>query len=369
MKTMSIIAALVALSTSAFAGVKLETRTDYQDSTYNTDAALKGYSTTQLTRARLGGSLKATDDLSVTARFDLLGNSNASTVVATSNGAPTLVEYAYVSYKLIPALTVTMGKLAVVGGGIEGLYDTGDLYFASALGGYTAPLGSTFLGGGTASTAAPGGNGGVGLTYVYGDHTFDVQFLNDAAATPAANQKNNATKTHTAAQYLGLFLDKKLTAIVDYDAYKIGDNNRTGATVGAKYDFGVLVADLDYGMMTDESGTTLGATAGKKDEASGFVLNLTVPVSAWNILVKAESTATKNNGNKLATITNVGVAGEYGINKDHSANFHVAYNVLSAKNEATSGSVSANGLTVANGKTATENQLFVGFKLYADLIK
>ncbi len=351
MKISNLLTTLLCLSaTSAFAGARLETRADYQSSSYNDDAKALGnesYSTTQLTRARLNVNGEVTKEIRFNGRVDFLGTGMLGNYTNQTGAPSNFVEYGYISYKLMPDLVLSMGKLAAVGGGMENQYDMGDLYLISAIN----------------VNLAPPNAGGVGLTYILGDHTFDIQSMNDQSKD-VNNQKAGATRSMTNAQWYGMFLDKKLQLIASYHTFKVKDQARNTTFAGVKYDAGFAVFDLDYALdsdktaerdMTNFPGVTL--AAGTNLEISGFIFDARVPVTEnWKAIAKAEASTMKYDGTKVYTLNNYGVAAEYALDKDNNANFHLAYNNLNTKNEATS-------------KTATENQIVAGFKVYADLLK
>lgn len=344
MKTSRILAALVTLSASAaIAGIKLETRTDYKNHTFNEDAGQKGYSTTQLTRASLGISHKVSEELSVSTRLDLL-KTTASTSPDKSGTTSDMIEYAYASYSPIKDFTITMGRLSAIGGGFENQYNAGDVYMYSSLSG----------------AIVQNNLGGVGATYMMGDHQFDLQMTNDDAAQTASTNSMPASRNLMGVQYLGNFMDKKLQVIASYHTMKYHngtyeDKPITTTVVGVAYDLGMAKFDLDYGMKIDEANGSVNG----KDQHTGFVFNAAVPVmEKHKVIAKFESSETKANGTKQYTYTNMGVAWECALSD--MSNFHVAYNSLSRKD--------ALSAPVADLKYE-EKQLMVGFKVYADIMK
>lgn len=338
MKTSKIVAALVAMSASAaMAGAKLEFRTDFTSQSVNDDAKTAGhkdYSTTQVARARLVMSLKASEDLMVDASFDAL----KSTATAGSNKQGTgsdFIDNAYVTWKAMPSLAITMGRLFAVGGGFENKYNGGDVPWLSNLNGYIA-----------VSNA-----GGIGATYTYGDHALDLQLLNEGT-TDTTNNASGSSRTSPNFQYLGKFMDKKLQVTAGYSQSKPVDKSVTQSVLGVKFDFGVASVDLDYGMMTDQ----VNGTAAGDDTANGFVLKVDVPVASWVIQPKVEITEHKDNGTKDHTYTNYGVTAIKPLVSDSSALFLAGVALKNDKLEST-------------GKTGTDTLLFAGFKVYADLLK
>lgn len=339
MKTSKIVAALVAMSASAaMAGAQFEFRTDYTSLTPNDDArsALlhKEYSTTQVTRARIALGMKATEELSLDARLDAL----AST---PTNGSPRqgsatdYVEYGYATYKVMPGLAITMGKLAAVGGGFEYQYNPADVPWMSNLNGYVAPKNS----------------GGIGATYTIGDQAFDLQMLNEGT-TDTQNNANGATRSTPNFRYLGSFMGKKLQFTAYYNQIKPTDKSITTSGLGVKYDFGVASVDFDYGMVTDQ----VNGTAAGDDTVNGMVLKVDVPVASWIIQPKVESTEHKDNGTKDHTYTNYGVTAIKPLTSNASSAFLVGVALKNDKVE-------------AQNKTGTDTVLFAGFKIFADLIK
>ncbi len=328
------------MAASAFAGVKLETRADYRNSTFNKESGSAGYSTTQLTRARLNITHKVQDNLSLKARFDLTAEAISSGSSYTANGSKTpFTEYAAIAYSPMENLAVELGKLKPVGGGMEQQYNGGDRYFDSAL---------------LSSMYPQTGAGGFGVSYLMGDHKVTAQFTNDPNVS---NPSTGATRNKTAVEYYGNFMEKALQVIASYHTVQkaVGTDNKpiTWTVLGVKYNAGFAVFDLDYGMKKDEAN---GATSA--DEHSGLVFGASAPVAdKWTALAKFESSQTKAAGTKKYIYSNVGLAVENAIAE--GCNFHVAYNMLNKKDD-----------TDATGNSdVKENQLLVGFKLYADLFK
>lgn len=186
-----------------------------------------------MTRARLTGSTKINEEISLFAGINMLSSLNSSSTytadktynrTGTVNG---LVDYANLSYLLIPNLSLSMGKLGAVGGGMENQYNGGDMYWSSKIN-QVVPLPNA---------------GGVGFTYNLAGDTFDVQFTNDPQQT---EQKNAANRAQTNAQYYGYFLDKKLETTVSYQSAKLGENVSEATFVGAKYNFSFGTWDIDY---------------------------------------------------------------------------------------------------------------------------
>lgn len=107
-----------------------------------------------------------------------------------------------------------------------------------------------------------------------------------------------------------------------------------------------------------------GAAAGKY-ELSGVVTQFTYNFNdQFTGGLKAESSTDKVADNKISTYSNYGAFFLKKLN-GNNVNFHMAYNVFNTKNEnatTTIGGIRAN-------QTATENQILIGFKIYADLIK
>ena len=331
-----LVGALFAVTSNARAGVQLEFVTKNKGSTFNDvakDNGLKSYNTTQVERLRLGVSGKANDSLSAFAKFDFREMTLAanSSQLGTGPSSGLLVDNAYLSYLLNPQFTLSMGKLGTLAGGMENQYSGADVYLRSTLSDST----STF------------NAGGVGINYTVGDHSFDIQLLNDPNMP---DQTQGATRSQTLLQYYGKFMDKKLEAMVFNMASKDKDLPSTASALGLKYDFGFLVLDLDYGTAVAE--TSLVA----KSEITGTVLNVAIPVGDLKFFVKTENSESKNAaGAKDKTYSKLGLAVQKELSKDNAANVHLAYNVLSEKAEATS-------------KTSTENQLVVGFKVFADIL-
>ncbi len=356
MKTSRIIAALVTLcATASYAAVTIEARSDYQNSTFNDDAGKKGYSTTQVNRMRLKADHKVNEEVSVASRFNFLttgSNTGADKSGVTSN----IVDYASINYMPMPGLTISMGKLRAIGGGMENQYEGYDLYMTSALSNYSVLPDA----------------GGVGVTYSMGDHQFDLQMTNDnsvsnAAGTPAA------TRNLAGAGYYGKFMDSKFQVIATHHTQKYHNQyngtavaeDKTVATsvLGLKYDAGMVLVDLDYGMTVDEA-----TVLNKKNTYSGAVLNVAVPVDTWKFIVKAESTTVKLSDEKALTYMNTGVAVEKSLGP--MSNFHIAYNMLSRKNENASAATSDfAGNSIGVDKTYKESQLFAGFTVIADIMK
>jgi hypothetical protein len=342
MKTQLVTAAIAGLLlNTAWAGIKLESRADYRNSTFNEESGSKGYSTTQLTRARLNITHKVQDNLSLKARFDLTADAVSSGSSFTASGSRTaFTEYASMGYSLMENMTFEIGKLKPVGGGMEQQYNGGDRYFDSNL------LGSMY---------PQSGAGGMGLIYSMGDHKVTAQFTNDPnEANPASS---GTSRTKAGVEYYGNFMDKNLQVIASYHSLQkqVATDSKpiTWTLVGVKYNAGFATFDLDYGMKKDEAN---GATSA--DEHNGFVFGASAPVvDSWKAIAKFESSETKVAGTKKFIYSNVGLAVENAIAE--GCNFHVAYNMLNRKDD-----------TVASGASdVKENQLLVGIKLYADLVK
>lgn len=350
MKKTLFVSALVLSASAAFAGAKLEMVTNYKNVTYgkdylDADASKANHSTTQVDRLRLGVSGKATDALSASARFDFKSAVAAATTYNGVGGSSSgIVDFAVLDYTVMPGLVFTMGKLGAKSGGQEQQYSGADVYFYSTVNGDKTSVG---FGG------AGGAAGGFGVAYTAGDHKFTFQNLNDpnSASQTGSATEQGATRGAAILDYTGNFMENKLNLNVWNKSYKSGDLARTATVLGVKYDFGAAVLDFDFVTASKD------VTSSTKNEATGQIVNVAVPVGDLKYLAKFETTQDKVAGEKNNTFTNFGVAAQWNLTPDASSHLHAAYNVLSYKGAA------------AGAKDMAENQLQVGFKAFVDILK
>ncbi len=344
MKKTLFVSALVLTASAAFAGAKLEMVTNYKSVSYGDDylkddTTKHNYNTTQVDRLRLGVSGKATDALSASARFDFKNAVAPATAYNGVGGSSSgIVDFAVLDYTVMPGLVFTMGKLGAKSGGQEQQYSGADVYFYSKVGGS-----ETTVGFGSAGGAA----GGFGVAYTAGDHTFTFQNLND----PNSAAQADSTRSAAILDYTGKFMENKLNLNVWNKSYKTGDLARTATVLGVKYDFGAAVVDFDFVTASAD------VTTSTKNEATGQIVNVAVPVGDMKYIAKVEASEDKNAGTKANTYSNFGVAAQWNLTPDASSHLHAAYNVLSSKAE------------TAGAKAHVENQLQVGFKAFVDILK
>lgn len=332
----------------AKADVKVELRTDFEDHQFNDAYQTANYSTFRINRARLKIDNSVDDFLSYTVRLNLnsgytvdpTGTSPVSNRSIADNTTG-LLEWAYISYRFTPELTLTMGKMGTLTGGMEGQYSGGDVYVYSQ----TSPLWSTYS--------------GVGLNYVFNEHTFSFNLANqDSPYKDPSKSDSYAQKNLAAAfQYYGFYLDKKFQVIASYlyskpQSSTLSERQDSFAALGFRYEFGSAYVELDQLINTFKNKTTMDTT----DSQTGLVANTAIIFDRLKYSLKYAAESAKISDQKSADYTTIGASAEYTPSIERNMNFHIAYNSITTK-------------PTSGADSKIEQQVILGLKFYFSALK
>jgi opacity protein-like surface antigen len=396
MKKLLVIAATLAAS-SAFAGVKLEVRSDYVN-TPDYDLNAGG--------ATVNGTSLFTPSV---ARLYLNGNVGEAVIESAWNLRSFAPESAYNpytgSYEVFKNVTVDRfvdhlwagkamgqwmfkaGKLEVNTGGFERQKSLhGDTYLVSMAN--SGQGGTMLVAAGTTTTAQgyvqnPENSSGVSAAYgITENHKLEVQVTNQvnsssitSSGTPptAANTTRATDRGHTyGLNYLGSFVDKMLVLNVNYTAGTADTAAATGFT-GQQLEYisaGLRVApmaDLTIDLEYFGNKNTIHSGATSTDvKTNSTIVEARYNINGWVPVLKYEMSENKASG--IATLPMgdfkrdawaLGV--EYVPKADEAFRYHIAYSSSKDKDFHNS--------TAAYNNDVTKNMIVVGFKYTGDMAK
>ena len=391
MKKLLVIAATLAAS-SAFAGVKLEVRSDYVNTPDYDNAA---GSTT-------GGTSLFMPSV---ARLYLNGNVGEAVIESAWNlrsFSPEFASSPYGGSELNKNMTVDKfvdhlwagkamgqwmfkaGKLETNTGGFEYQKSLhGDTYLVSAANG---GVGGAYLSAASPATfsqtgalvANPENSSGISAAYALTEnHKFEVQITNQVNSNAWSNYDNVTATTNVRASdrghtyglnYLGSFIDKMLVLNLNYTAGTADRAPIGGAMTGHELSWMAaslrvapmadLTIDLEY--FGNKDTVHSGATSSDNKTNSTVVearynIGGWIPVAKYE-MSKNESAAGNTAGDFKRDAFAVGV--EYVPKADEAFRYHVAYTSIKDKD-----------FGVTSMKEMTKNMILVGFKYTGDMAK
>ena len=400
MKKLLAIAATLAAS-SAFAGVKLEVRSDYVNTPdYDSYLAANQASTS------IGGSSVFAPSV---ARLYLNGNVGEAIVESAWNLRSFTPEFSVNPYTGTNDLSKTMtadqfvehlwagkamgqwmfkaGKLEVNTGGFERQKNLhGDTYLVSMANGGVGgarPAGlpaTPYFDQLDANVANPENSSGISAAYsINENHKLEVQVTNQVnsgtwksygSAGTAGTNVRSADKGHTyGLNYLGSFMDKMLVLNANYtvgsaDTTAIG---QAGVSHGLEFmSAGLRVApmsdltiDLEYFANKDKVDTGAAASSGD-NKTTSTIVEARYNINGWVPVVKYEMSENKTlAGNSINDFKrDAWAAGvEFVPKADEAFRYHVAYTSIKDKDF---------GVTAPD---VTKNMIVVGFKYMGDMAK
>lgn len=353
---------LLAAST-ANAGVYYDFRFDHVGSTYNEDHGGKSSGKFTAQTARVGYKGKFNDSLSYNARVAI--NKDPSTK-GTNDSLSQNVELANITHKVNDMFSLTLGKMNAGLGGFEVATSGADTYLSS-------------YGRDAISSGIKDKNSGdiffksyylagAKATVMVGDHAINLVALN--STEDAADQ----TRYLSGVSFEPVFMDGALKAIVSYHTQKAAtmanaydkDTATTYTTVGVKYTDAAWFAQLDYNMFavnkaTYNDGTT--ALAESKVTLDGAVVEAGYMMDAWTVKAKVDSSTLKaapaTGTAAKTTMNSMALVGEWTPSESKDFRYHAGYVTKTKKED----------FGAKLDKNQTENQVIVGVRLMADVLK
>ncbi|MGE5086842.1 MAG: hypothetical protein ACM3MG_11115 [Bacillota bacterium] len=375
MKKILAIAATLAAS-SAFAGVKLEVRSDYVNTPdYKNALGVEGYGSSLFTpsvaRLYLNGNV---GEAVVESGWNLRAFTPEAATNPYTNGTEVyknmtvdkFVDHLWAG-KAMGDWMFKAGKLEVNTGGFEHIKTLhGDTYLVSLANGGT---------GGVLGTPAPGtapimgevvtpeNSSGVSAAYsITPNHKLEVQATNQTNSQTVSGTTKSTDRQHTTGlNYTGSVLDKMLAFNAGYIAGS-GDTNTTGHQLEL-INAGIRVApmadltiDLEYFANKDKQTTT---TTSADVKTTSTIIEARYNMNGWTPVLKYETS--KNEGATSATDFKrdaYAVALEYAPKADEAFRYHVAWTSTKDKDFGT-----------ANLDDVTKNMIIVGIKYTGDMTK
>lgn len=396
MKKLLAIAATLAAS-SAFAGVKLEVRSDYvntpnYDANTGTEVGGSSLFTPSVARLYLNGNV---GDAVVESAWNLRSfTAEASTnpYTGTSDLSKTMTVDKFVDHlwagKAMGNWMFKAGKLEVNTGGFERQKTLhGDTYLTSmansGVGGVVAVLntGKIFPTPTQGYVVNPENSSGISAAYsITPEHKLEAQITNQVNSTTGEDYKTNAAPTpagfatksldrrHTMGlNYLGSFMDKMLVLNLNYTS-AAGDTNAAGheiELIGASLrvaPMADLTIDLEYFGNKDK--VTAGGNSSDL-KTNSTVVEARYNINGWTPVVKYEMSENKDADNIVVgdfkrEAWALGL--EYAPKADEAFRYHVAYTSTKDKD------FTAAGLATGTDDV-TKNMIVVGFKYTGDMAK
>ncbi|WP_413559680.1 hypothetical protein [Bdellovibrio sp. HCB209] len=394
MKKLLVIAATLAAS-SAFAGVKLEVRSDY----VNTPDYDNASGTT------IGGTSLFTPSV---ARLHLNGNVGEAVVESAWNLRSFAPQFAVSPYtgdadlsksmtvdqfvdhlwagKAMGAFMFKAGKLEVNTGGFERQKNLhGDTYLVSMANGGVGgtmvsgiPATPTFTATG-ALIANPENSSGISAAYsITENHKLEAQVTNQVnsgtwtsygTVLTAGNNVRSADRGHTyGLNYLGSFAEKMVVLNLNYTTGTADTTSIGQAGVGHELSWMAasvrvapmadLTVDIEYFDNKDKTST---ATTTADNKTNATIIEARYNINGWIPVLKYEMSENKSDaGNTAADFKRdafaVGV--EFVPKADEAFRYHVAYTSIKDKD-----------FGVASMEDQTKNMITVGFKYTGDMAK
>ncbi len=235
------------------------------------------------------------------------------------SSVPTPLKNAYVHKDVMKGLNIAAGYQFATGGGMENAYADSDLYSASNV-----------LTGDYLNTSA-----GVKLSYTFMNHLITAQFLNTAS-------NNKLTKNF---EFIGSFMDGKITPVLGYNHGMRGDisaatqtvaavENSTGSNVLKNIGLGIEMANMKFEVdymkgKQEKAGTRVGSATFPADiEDTSAVVRLTYLGEKFRPMIAYIHDKTTDKGAATATgnfkAKTYDVALQYYPKKDENFRYHFA---------------------------------------------
>lgn len=330
--------------------INFDFRYESDSSSYNTAAKAASASNVSATNlkmktGRVDFKGKVNEDLSYRLRwrFDKdYGTSSNMTSNNKTDGFTNHVDYAYLAHKLLPELTMTLGKFGSEIGGFEGNTPASDIYLQSQV--YAKILPSFIY--------VSGGK----LSYNLGQHDMSLLVLNQSETNTAEQSKLTYGLTYKA-QFLE---NKEMTLLLSYlndEKQSLTDDAKkmTGVTsIGIKYEPKPYYLSIDYLIFEQKNQTV----KDNKDNWNSIVADFgydfdgiqpkfKYEISQYKAETAGVSTTTKYDGVTLGL--------EYKPIHQENFRYHMMVTQLTTK--------------PAAGDSLFEQHFIVGTKITADFLK
>ncbi|WP_413291743.1 hypothetical protein ACLSU7_10015 [Bdellovibrio sp. HCB185ZH] len=365
MKKLLVIAATLAAS-SAFAGVKLEVRSDYVNTpdfsaANGANVAGKSLFTPNVARLYLNGNV---GEAVVESAWNL--RSFAPVVVGTDLYKVMTVDQ-FVDHlwagKAMGAWMFKAGKLEVNTGGFERQKNLhGDTYLVSlannGAGGYATAASAD-----AALIANPENSSGISAAFsITENHKLEAQVTNQTNSVTVDGGAVSTDKRHNMGlNYLGSFMDKMLVLNLNYtsgagDVQGAGHEQVFQAASLRVAPMADLTIDLEYFANSDKTVTTTSTEA----KTTSTIIEARYNINGWIPVLKYEMSENKSAAGNTAQDFKrdayaVGV--EYVPKADEAFRYHVAYSSAKDKDFGT------------GAGDSTKNMVVVGFKYTGDMAK
>ena len=369
MKKLLAIAATLAAS-SAFAGVKLEVRSDYvntpnYDNNAGSEVAGTSVFTPAVARLYLSGNV---GDAQIDSGWNLRAFSpELSGTAPTQTLSKTMTVDSFVDHlwiaKSMGDWTFKAGKLEVNTGGFEHAKVVhGDTYLTSLAAGGAGGKKSTSATVGTVTS--PANSSGVSAAYtVTPEHKLEFQVTNSTNSQTLESGDLSTDKRHNMGlAYMGSFLNKMIQANVSY-IIGSGDtvsNTGLGTTTNHEQNFlsaGLrflpmenLTLDVDYLANSDKTDAGKAETNSTILEAR-YAMGMYTPVFKYEMSTDKDSTGADNFKRDAWAL-----ALEVAPKADEAFRYHVAYASVKDKD-------------FSSGDDVTQNVITVGIKYVGDIVK
>lgn len=346
-----IVTALSASPLVSWAGAQLDLRMDHLSRSGNTKSAIKPSAAFQVQRARLLMKGGLGDMNEYTVRLNLL-NSSESVIgdKKIRDNASKFVDYAFIKRKLTDDWSVSMGKIILGMGGVEGTNNPADYYLPSVAGTEVSDIYWA---------------GGVSLDTTIQDHSFKLAAANlseDVADAPAGTTLQQ-TRNLLGLVYSSKLLDGMIQPNVSYYTENF-ESSKDSVTkknnymaVGARMKFEPVVLELDY--LNNAYGNDPKGAGSKVSTNSIIALVRYNFLEASSVHLKLENSSAKvldatlsDAETKYAGTT---LAFEYKPMKDENWRAHVAVTQKTTK--------------VTGVDDSTEQKIMVGMRMVADILK
>jgi hypothetical protein len=379
MKKLLVIAATLAAS-SAFAGVKLEVRSDYvntnkYDQADGNENGGNSLFTPAVARLYLNGNVgEAVVDSAWNLRafvpeFVSDPGAAASGSYSKTMTVDTFVDHLWIG-KGMDAWMFKAGKLEINAGGFEHQLDLhGNTYLTSmANGGRGGISTSGDIFGAAGYVTNPTNSSGVSAAYaINADNKLEFQVMNQTnsqtATVDTGVAETSTDRRHTMGlNYQGSYMEKMLQANVGYIS-GAGDTNSNGheqtyINAGLRIaPMAALTVDLEYFANTDKN-STLDNTA----TTDSTIVEARYTTNGWTPVLKYEMSNNKNKDTNDIDWkrTAFAVALEYAPKADENFRYHVAY---------TSVKDADFGSAIASNDDMTKNMITIGLKYTGDMAK
>jgi len=369
MKKLLVIAATLAAS-SAFAGVKLEVRSDYVNTNKydRADGSENGGSslfTPSVARLYLNGNVgEAIVDSGWNLRaFD--PQVDAATTLNKNMTVDTFVDHLWIG-KAMDGWMFKAGKLETNAGGFEhGLDVHGNTYLVSmANGGFGGTATAASLLGYTGNVVNPSNSSGISAAYnLNADNKLELQVTNQTNSQTLESGVSSTDRRHTTGlNWTGSFMEKMLQTNVGYIA-GAGDNS-TGGHEQTYINAGLRIApmaaltvDIEYFSNTDKN-----STADTTETTDSTIVEARYTTNGWTPVLKYEMSndKAKDVPDTDSKRTAWAAALEFAPKADEAFRYHVAYTSVKDHDF---------GSAVAAGDDMTKNMITIGLKYTGEIAK